>query len=85
MAQGPYQLVDVDGATYGGDVARWPAELRDDAVTLLANSGQARERIAAALRMERGVRGEDGEAAPPGLTDRIMRAAFQKRPPRRGT
>lgn len=81
MPIGSVQELDEAIDAHGADMARWPAELRDGAAALLANSGEARRHLEAALKLEKDLRAGSGTKASPQLVDRIMRAAFQKRPP----
>lgn len=67
---------------HGGDLTRWPAALRDEAATLIANSAAAREKLEAAIKLDSALSAPSDVTAPPGLADRIARAAFQKRPPK---
>ena len=68
--------------THGADLSRWPAALRDDAVTLIANSAAARAKLEAAIKLDNALSAPSDVTAPAGLADRIARAAFQKRPPK---
>lgn len=67
--------------THGADIARWPAALRDDAAILIANSGEARHTMEAALKLDAAMRTGSAAKAPAGLIDRVMQTALQKRPP----
>jgi hypothetical protein len=81
----PMSLTDLQNAIdeHGADIAAWPAPLRERATVLVANSAEARTRLAEALRMEASLRTMASVKAPEGLADRIVAAATADKSGRR--
>lgn len=74
------QLEDaIDG--HGPDLGRWPVALRERAVTLIANSSQARRSMESAVRLDKALRAPVGVKTQADLAERITGAAFQKHRP----
>ena len=63
--------------THGADLSKWPAELRAEALVLLAGSAEARTVFEAARRVEALLRRPAEQAAPKGLADRIVGKALK--------
>ena len=65
----------------GEDISAWPEPARTDARSLLAQSQEAREVLAAAHDMRVGLGRDQTVRAPAGLVDRIMHQAHLESPP----
>jgi len=64
----------------GEDISAWPEPARTDARSLLAQSQEAREVLAAAHDMRVGLGRDQTVRAPAGLVDRIMHQAHLESP-----
>lgn len=63
--------------THGADLSKWPAELRAEALVLLAGSAEARAVFEAARGVEGLLRRPAEQPAPQGLADRIIGMALK--------
>ncbi|MEW6144433.1 MAG: hypothetical protein AB1598_05390 [Thermodesulfobacteriota bacterium] len=66
---------------YGGDIGRWPGEIREEAGKACAGSAELREALEEERRFEESLMDRGFEEPSPGLEARIISAAVERKRP----